>query len=125
MQFGFDEPRRKPIKVSVKKVVYKRAKGKCERCGINMTMSQGHFHHTRTPSISPTAKTVQFLCPNCHSLTDTWRGKNINSGKVKVSDEEILTAYKKTANIRQTLIEVGLAPKGGNYSRVKKLLKPE
>lgn len=66
---------------------------------------------------------LRLLCPNCHSQTETWRGKNINSGLRKVTDNDILTAFDKTANIRQSLIEVGLAPKGGNYSRVKKLLR--
>jgi len=29
-------------------------------------MSHGDFHHHRSPTISPTSKTVQFLCPTCH-----------------------------------------------------------
>tara|TARA_R110002124_G_C8757563_1_gene498827 strand:+ start:107 stop:703 length:597 start_codon:yes stop_codon:yes gene_type:complete len=64
---------------------------------------------------------LRLLCPNCHSLTDTWRGRNIN-GNIKVSDEDLLTAYSKCANIRQTLLEVGLSPKGGNYNRIYKLI---
>ena len=67
MQFGFFEKEsRKPIKISVKKEVYKRAKEYCECCAIKLTMSQGDFHHWRSPTVSPTAKTVQFLCPTCH-----------------------------------------------------------
>lgn len=64
---------------------------------------------------------LRLLCPNCHSLTPTWRGKN-NTGRVKVSDEELLTAFSECGTIHKTLIEVGLAPKGGNYQRVKKLI---
>jgi hypothetical protein len=33
-----------------------------------------------------------------------------------------LTAYEKSSNIRQALLEVGLAAKGGNYERLKKLI---
>jgi hypothetical protein len=33
-----------------------------------------------------------------------------------------LTAYKKCGTIRQALIEVGLAAKGGNYERLKKII---
>ena len=33
-----------------------------------------------------------------------------------------LVAYKKCSNIRQTLLEVGLAAKGGNYLRLQKLI---
>ena len=64
--FADDKPKRVPIPAKVKTEVYERAKGKCERCKIKMTKRQGNFHHTRTPSVRPTAKTVQFLCPNCH-----------------------------------------------------------
>ena len=42
--------------------------------------------------------------------------------EIKVSDEDLLTAYSKCANIRQTLLEVGLSPKGGNYNRIYKLI---
>jgi len=63
--FGGTESR-KPILASVKTEVYKRAKGCCESCGEKTEKSLGHFHHWRDPKISPTAKTVQFLCLKCH-----------------------------------------------------------
>ena len=65
---------------------------------------------------------LRFLCPNCHSQTETYKGRNINSGKIKISDEDLIGSFKKFGNIRQALIAVGLAAKGGNYSRLKKLL---
>jgi len=64
---------------------------------------------------------LRLLCPNCHSQTDTWRGRNINKGDKKVSDEDLINALKECANIRQALIKVGLAAKGANYIRAKKL----
>jgi cytochrome c1 len=102
MQFGFfDEPKRKPIKTIVKREVFKRAKGKCERCGIKMTMSQGHFHHTRKPSISPTAKSVQFLCPNCHS----WHGhkrKTITRDKGTIFEEKEQITKRRAVKSKRT-----------------------
>lgn len=65
---------------------------------------------------------LRFLCPNCHSQTKTFRGRG-NTGKLKVTDEEFMAAYAECKNIRQTLIRVGLVPKGGNYTRVSKLLE--
>lgn len=65
---------------------------------------------------------LRLLCPNCHSLTPTWRGRNINSGKIKITDQVLLESFDKHGNIRQTLLSVGLAAKGGNYQRIKKLL---
>tara|TARA_Y100000389_G_C17078604_1_gene325509 strand:- start:111 stop:254 length:144 start_codon:yes stop_codon:yes gene_type:complete len=38
-------------------------------------------------------------------------------------DKTKSTAQEKCSNIRQALLEVSLAPKGGNYSRAKKLLE--
>lgn len=68
---------------------------------------------------------LRLLCPNCHSQTDTFRGRNINKGKTSVTDDTLLSALKTSENIRQALIKVGLAPKGGNYKRASKLLNLE
>lgn len=68
-------------------------------------------------------KNLRFLCPNCHSQTDTYKGRNINNGLKKVSDSILIESLKTTNNIRQALINVGLAPKGANYTRAKKLLE--
>ena len=98
---------------------------KCEVCGItewNGMVLTLELDHINGSSNDHRLENLRFLCPNCHSLTETWRGRNTNSGKMKVSDTEILTAYKRHGNIRKTLIEVGLAPKGANYKRVKKLM---
>lgn len=66
---------------------------------------------------------IRLLCPNCHSQTPNWRGRNKNTGKKKVSDEELINTLKKTVSIREALLSVGLTAKGGNYSRCKKLLE--
>ena len=56
------------------------------------------------------------------SIISTFRGKNINTGKQKVSDEELHEALRTTDNIRQALLKVGLTPKGLNYKRAAALL---
>jgi len=63
--YGETESRKK-IPAKVEKEVYKRAKGRCECCGTKLKKNEGDFHHWRSPRISPTAKTVQFLCLPCH-----------------------------------------------------------
>ena len=103
-----------------------KVESKCQKCGINEWFTQPiplELDHIDGNSRNNDPDNLRLLCPNCHSLTPTWRGRNINNGKAKVSDEKILTELKKCNNIRQVLIAVGLAPKGGNYSRVKKLLE--
>ena len=105
---------------------YKLLEYKCAdaRCGIaewydtHLVLELDHIDGRRTNN---SISNLRWLCPNCHSQTDTFRGRNKNPGKQKVSDAELLTALKECNNIRQALQSVGLAPKGGNYERATKL----
>lgn len=97
----------------------------CDMCGI----SEWHgnklsldLDHIDGDTFNNDLNNLRFLCPNCHSTTPTYRGKNINTGKKKVEDKELLTALEECANIRQALIKVGLSPRGANYIRATKLL---
>jgi len=99
---------------------------KCEGCGITewngkkITMELDHISGNNRDN---RLENLRFLCPNCHSQTDTWRGRNkVSQGKTKVSDEKLIAALKNNKSIRAALLEVGLAAKGGNYSRCKRLL---
>lgn len=60
------------------------------------------------------------MCPNCHALTDTYRGKNIKHEQI--SDEEFIKALQNNVSIRQALLELGLSPKGANYARAHDLV---
>lgn len=98
----------------------------CQQCGISDWHGEHlvlELDHKNGRNNDHRLENLRFLCPNCHSLTPTFRGRNKNSGQVKVSDNDLLTAYRNCSNIRQALILVGLAPKGGNYARVNKLIK--
>lgn len=100
----------------------------CNHCGIStwqnkpITLEIDHINGIRDDN---RRENLEAICPNCHSITDTWRGRNkpIRNGDNKVSDEELLLALQETNNIRQALIAVGLAAKGNNYQRAKKLLE--
>ena len=99
---------------------------KCVNCGLGDTW-QGEtiildLDHINGNNADNRISNLRFLCPNCHSQTSTYKGRNKNTGKIKISDEELLTVYKRCSNIRQTLLEVGLAAKGGNYERMKRLI---
>lgn len=98
----------------------------CECCGLsewNGNLLTLELHHIDGDCMNNVLENLMLLCPNCHSQTKNWRGKNIPKkiGEIKVSDEELIEAIKATPNIRQALLKVGLAPKGGNYSRVYEL----
>jgi hypothetical protein len=65
---------------------------------------------------------LEYRCPNCHSQTITWCGKNKNTGTVKVTDEEFVVALKDSPNVRRALLRLGLRVGSGNYDRAYKLL---
>ena len=107
-------------------LIYSGREEKCEICGIG-TEWQGQpivldVDHINGDRFDNTLTNLRFLCPNCHSQTKTYKGRNINTGRKKVSDEELLLALKEETSIHAALVRVGLAPKGGNYIRARKLL---
>ncbi len=103
---------------------------KCEVCGCDGHWQDGiislELDHIDGDNTNNEISNLHYLCPNCHALTKTYRGKNKNiQSKVTVTDAQLLSALRSSPNIRQALIKVGLAPMGANYSRAKKILEEE
>lgn len=100
--------------------------GKCKKCTLSEWMGEplplelehidGNHHNNERINI-------EALCPNCHSLTPTWRGRNQrNRNYRRIKDDELLKILiENNFNMRQSLLSVGLAAKGGNYKRCHKL----
>ena len=99
---------------------------KCENCGLEEWQGKKiplEVHHIDGDELNSDLNNLQILCPNCHALTDNYKGKNINSGLTIVSDEELVKALNDYPNIRQALMAVGLTGKGGNYVRANELIQ--
>jgi hypothetical protein len=100
--------------------------GCCNCCGINkwngkpITLELDHIDGNNQNN---ERGNLEAICPNCHSQTETWRGRNKKNNRNKISDDIIVKSYLKTKIIRQTLLDVGLSPKGGNYRRVYQIIK--
>lgn len=112
---GWDTKRLRVIKEQYKK---------CNRCGIDNWLGEKltlEVDHTDGNSQNNNRGNLEGLCPNCHSLTKTWRGKNKNNAP-KITDSELLDSLNTTSNIHQALINVGMSPRGANYIRAKELL---
>lgn len=58
---------------------------------------------------------LRILCPNCHTQTPTYCN---NKKTIPRTNEEYIEAIKNNKNARQSLIHLGLTPKGGNYDRI-------
>lgn len=101
---------------------------KCNHCGASdwyghkLVLEVDHINGINDDN---RRENLEAICPNCHSVTDTWRGRNKprTNGEKKVADKELIEALEKHSTIRQALLAVGLAAKGNNYQRAKKLLK--
>ena len=61
----------------------------CEKCGLELWMGKPiplELHHINGVHSDNRIENLQLLCPNCHALTDNYRGKNIGMS----AQEEIL-----------------------------------
>lgn len=102
--------------------------GKCSKCGnshwmgIKLSLELDHIDGIRGHD---NRANLEALCPNCHSITPTWRGRNkpIRNGENIVTDEQLTELLAEHKNIRQALLSAGLAAKGNNYKRAKQLLE--
>ena len=100
----------------------------CENCGCDGHWQNGiislELDHKDGDNTNSELSNLRYLCPNCHALTDTYRGRNKKKvSSNTISENEFVEALQTTSNIRQALLKLGLAPAGANYSRAKELLE--
>lgn len=109
-------------------LLFKGRENRCEVCGLSSWMGvtiQLQLHHLDGDHRNNEESNLQILCPNCHSQTETFCGRNKNSGVKIVEDSDLIAAYLEEGNVRKALMKVNLSPRGGNYERVYKLLERE
>lgn len=67
---------------------------------------------------------LRLICPNCHTQTPTYKvGNNKNIGKKTYSDIDILDSLRRNVSGYTAMKDLGMNPHGGNYTRIRKLIR--
>lgn len=96
---------------------------KCALCGNTgewqgqvLTLQIDHINGIRNDNRK---ENLRWLCPNCHSQTETFCGRNQTKKEpVTFTDEEAILALQKTPNINQATKLLGCSTGGANWIRV-------
>ena len=112
---------------TIKRALINHRGHKCEMCNLTSWMGQDiplEVHHLNGNNKDNAPENLQLVCPNCHALTNFYRGKNINTqGYQKIEDEVFVEALRNSSNIRQALLSLGLSAKGANYEKAYRLIE--
>jgi len=85
----------------IKKLINENLKEhKCEKCGNTEWLGEPiplELHHINGDNTDNRLENLQMLCPNCHALTDNYRGKKNKKEKYLCKDcGEEITKYSKS-----------------------------
>ncbi len=109
---------------TIRKSIIAEQGGACNHCLITEWRGKPitlELEHKDGNNQNNSRDNLECICPNCHSQTDTWRGRN-KARRKNVSDEDMIAKLRETGSMYQTLVSFGMAPKGGNYVRTKRLV---
>ena len=63
---------------------------KCQKCGCDGQWQDGiialEIHHINGNNKDHRLENLEYLCPNCHALTDTYAGRNKGKQNEKISN---------------------------------------
>lgn len=101
---------------------------KCAICGnigewnrVSLTLQIDHINGINNDNRK---ENLRWLCPNCHSQTDTFNGKNKTKKEVvNFTVEEAIKALQQTENVNQATKLIGCAQGGANWIRVNEIKK--
>lgn len=89
---------------SLKKHLIKHLGHKCEKCLTSVwydTPIMLEIHHMDGDRTNNDLKNLQLLCPNCHAMTDNWRGKKNAPGQIPTDTLRILSPLPLAVGLRE------------------------
>lgn len=88
---------------------------RCEQCGWAERRSDGkipvHLHHRNGDTSDNRIENLQILCPNCHSLTDNYAGKNKSNPRRRKEHRERVAYYSIPRNVCEVCGKLGYGEK--------------
>jgi 5-methylcytosine-specific restriction endonuclease McrA len=74
------------LKRAIRDFLLKQSNYECSKCGFNKTHPVDgrtvlEINHIDGNPTNHTPKNLEVLCPNCHALTDSYRGRNRGNGR--------------------------------------------
>lgn len=97
---------------------------RCQRCGCDGHWEGGiislQLHHKDGNHQNNNLDNLEFLCPNCHALTDSWCKNNRNNS---FDENSFLKEIRSGKTIRQSLLAIGLSDGSVNYKKAYQVLQ--
>ena len=95
---------------------------KCSECGLDSWNEKKivlDLDHIDGDRFNNNLYNLRLLCPNCHSQTETYKGRGLSKGHRSWSDKELTEAIKSSNNIRQVCFCLKISPKGDSYKTIR------
>lgn len=96
---------------NIKSILINERNHKCESCGNIEWMGNKiklELEHIDGNNVNNEKLNLLLLCPNCHSMTKTWRKKKNNFSR-KYTDEDIIKVILESTSMNQCLKKLSLS----------------
>ena len=107
-----------------RKIVLEDQNNCCAHCGLDKWMGLAitlEIDHIDGNHKNNKRENLRALCPNCHSITDTWKiGQHVGKKVRKKTDEEIINAWNSSNSMSETLKKLDM--NWGSARTIKKVL---
>lgn len=113
-----------PFRVpTVKKLIlrHRLIKLKCGQCGVSKWRGRQlplQLHHKNGNSLDQRLSNIEFMCPNCHSMTENHSKKKEST----FSEADLREAISTCSTLQEVAASLGLAIGGSTYYRIKSSL---
>lgn len=100
-------------------------KNACNRCTLTHWLGAPlvlELEHKDGNNDNNNRNNLEALCPNCHSLTPTWRGRNKKKHPANLDMAVLALALSTGTSLSQALKEQGRCGKGKAHTQAKKAL---